>query len=175
MLEDAICQNSCLKLVLRLVCLTSLCSNGLYSTDYERLKKMFLQTYGFEHIVTFSLLLRTGLINIKVPLLILYYLLNVYILNRIVYLTVFSPFTRTLPRVWFSAQPREKLLVVRQSMHQTPARPGRYLLHDQGQISTMLSGSFLSSRHQVLTKAFLCVFKKLNSCFRLNNSRPVLG
>ena len=82
-LEDAICQNSCLKLVLRLVCLTSLCSNGLYSTDYERLKKMFLQTYGFEHIVTFSLLLRTGLINIKVPLLILYYLLNVYILNRI--------------------------------------------------------------------------------------------
>jgi len=64
-LEDAICQNSCLKLVLRLVCLTSLCSNGLYSTDYERLKKMFLQTYGFEHIVTFSLLLRTGLINIK--------------------------------------------------------------------------------------------------------------
>ena len=43
----------------------SLCSNGLYSSDYERLKKVFLQTYGFEHLVTFSLLVRSGLIVLK--------------------------------------------------------------------------------------------------------------
>ena len=64
-LEDAICQNTCVKLVLRLLCLTNHCSNGLYSSDYERLKKMFLQTYGFEHLVTFSLMLRVGLIVLK--------------------------------------------------------------------------------------------------------------
>ena len=43
----------------------SLCSNGLYSSDYERLKKVFLQTYGFEHLLTFSLLVRSGLIVLK--------------------------------------------------------------------------------------------------------------
>ena len=64
-LDDAISQKMCIKLVLRILCLTSHCCNGIYSSDFERLKKLFLQTYGFENLLVFNLLIRAGLLSVK--------------------------------------------------------------------------------------------------------------
>ena len=55
-LEDAMAQLRSKSMVLRLMCLLSLCNNGVSSGDYERLKHQFLQAYGFDKLMTFNTL-----------------------------------------------------------------------------------------------------------------------
>ncbi|XP_028298073.1 vacuolar protein sorting-associated protein 33B-like [Gouania willdenowi] len=48
---------------LRLMCLLSLTENGLQSKDYRSLKTQYLQSYGYEHLLTFSNLKQLGLLT----------------------------------------------------------------------------------------------------------------
>ncbi|XP_069840348.1 vacuolar protein sorting-associated protein 33B [Dendropsophus ebraccatus] len=52
---------------LRLLCLLSLTENGLIGKDYRSLKTQYLQSYGPEHLLTFSNLKRAGLLTEQVP------------------------------------------------------------------------------------------------------------
>lgn len=48
---------------LRLLCLLSLTENGLLPKDLRSLKNQYLQSYGFEHLLTFSNLKQLGLVQ----------------------------------------------------------------------------------------------------------------
>ncbi|KAM5173173.1 vacuolar protein sorting-associated protein 33B [Mantella aurantiaca] len=52
---------------LRLLCLLSITENGLITKDYRSLKTQYLQSYGPEHLLTFSNLKRTGLLTEQIP------------------------------------------------------------------------------------------------------------
>ncbi|XP_066095835.1 vacuolar protein sorting-associated protein 33B [Saccopteryx bilineata] len=52
---------------LRLMCLLSITENGLNPKDYRSLKTQYLQSYGPEHLLTFSNLRRTGLLTEQAP------------------------------------------------------------------------------------------------------------
>uniref|UniRef100_H0WSS2 VPS33B late endosome and lysosome associated n=1 Tax=Otolemur garnettii TaxID=30611 RepID=H0WSS2_OTOGA len=52
---------------LRLMCLLSITENGLISKDYRSLKTQYLQSYGPEHLLTFSNLRRAGLLTEQAP------------------------------------------------------------------------------------------------------------
>ncbi|XP_068131354.1 vacuolar protein sorting-associated protein 33B [Hyperolius riggenbachi] len=52
---------------LRLLCLLSITENGLITKDYRSLKTQYLQSYGPEHLLTFSNLKRAGLLTEQVP------------------------------------------------------------------------------------------------------------
>ncbi|XP_018108673.1 vacuolar protein sorting-associated protein 33B isoform X3 [Xenopus laevis] len=52
---------------LRLLCLLSITEYGLITKDYRSLKTQYLQSYGPEHLLTFSNLKRTGLLTEQVP------------------------------------------------------------------------------------------------------------
>ncbi|XP_075063921.1 vacuolar protein sorting-associated protein 33B [Mixophyes fleayi] len=52
---------------LRLLCLLSITENGLITKDYRSLKTQYLQSYGPEHLLTFSNLKRSGLLTEQVP------------------------------------------------------------------------------------------------------------
>ncbi|KAG8440615.1 hypothetical protein GDO86_006385 [Hymenochirus boettgeri] len=52
---------------LRLLCLLSMTENGLVNKDYRSLKTQYLQSYGPEHLLTFSNLKQTGLLMEQVP------------------------------------------------------------------------------------------------------------
>ncbi|XP_053573680.1 vacuolar protein sorting-associated protein 33B isoform X2 [Bombina bombina] len=52
---------------LRLLCLLSITENGLITKDYRSLKTQYLQSYGPEHLLTFSNLKQTGLLTEQVP------------------------------------------------------------------------------------------------------------
>ncbi|XP_018427116.1 PREDICTED: vacuolar protein sorting-associated protein 33B [Nanorana parkeri] len=51
---------------LRLLCLLSITENGLITKDYRSLKTQYLQSYGPEHLLTFSNLKQTGLLTEQV-------------------------------------------------------------------------------------------------------------
>uniref|UniRef100_A0A8K9X4U5 VPS33B late endosome and lysosome associated n=1 Tax=Oncorhynchus mykiss TaxID=8022 RepID=A0A8K9X4U5_ONCMY len=52
---------------MRLLCLLSLTENGLLPKDYRSLKAQFLQSYGIEHLLTFSNLKQLGLLVEQQP------------------------------------------------------------------------------------------------------------
>ncbi|XP_020032994.2 vacuolar protein sorting-associated protein 33B isoform X2 [Castor canadensis] len=52
---------------LRLMCLLSITENGLIPKDYRSLKTQYMQSYGPEHLLTFSNLRRAGLLTEQVP------------------------------------------------------------------------------------------------------------
>nr|XP_012417095.1 PREDICTED: vacuolar protein sorting-associated protein 33B isoform X4 [Odobenus rosmarus divergens] len=52
---------------LRLMCLLSITENGLIPKDYRSLKTQYLQSYGPEHLLTFSNLRRAGLLTEQAP------------------------------------------------------------------------------------------------------------
>lgn len=52
---------------LRLLCLLSVVEDGLTPKDYRSLKTQYLQSYGPEHLLTFSNLRRAGLLTEQVP------------------------------------------------------------------------------------------------------------
>jgi hypothetical protein len=53
---------------LRLTCLLAHCGDGLAAADLARLKTQLVQAYGFQHLLTWSNLLKLGLIKPKVLL-----------------------------------------------------------------------------------------------------------
>ncbi|XP_062927093.1 vacuolar protein sorting-associated protein 33B isoform X1 [Mobula hypostoma] len=52
---------------LRLMCLLSLTESGLISKDYRSLKTQYLQSYGYEHLLTFANLKQIGLLTEQQP------------------------------------------------------------------------------------------------------------
>ena len=49
------------------MCLLSITENGLIPKDYRSLKTQYLQSYGPEHLLTFSNLRRAGLLTEQAP------------------------------------------------------------------------------------------------------------
>ncbi len=49
--------------ILRLLCLMSLCENGISEKYLNQIKKDIFQTYGFEHILTLKNLEKMGMLK----------------------------------------------------------------------------------------------------------------
>lgn len=67
-IEDMICADTDRTLfyrALRLLCLQSLTAGGIRSSRYDSMRRLFVQTYGYEHLFTLSNLERTGLLRRK--------------------------------------------------------------------------------------------------------------
>ena len=67
-IEDIICADTDRTLfyrALRLLCLQSLTAGGIRSSRYDSIRRLFVQTYGYEHLFTLSNLERTGLLKRK--------------------------------------------------------------------------------------------------------------
>ncbi|XP_078410262.1 vacuolar protein sorting-associated protein 33A isoform X1 [Cetorhinus maximus] len=62
-IEDSIAQKEPLIKILRLVCMQSVCNNGLKQKVLDYYKREILQTYGYEHILTLNNLEKTGLLK----------------------------------------------------------------------------------------------------------------
>uniref|UniRef100_A0A672P2U6 Vacuolar protein sorting-associated protein 33A n=1 Tax=Sinocyclocheilus grahami TaxID=75366 RepID=A0A672P2U6_SINGR len=62
-IEDCIAQKDPLIKILRLVCMQSVCNNGLKQKVLDYYKKEILQTYGYKHILTLKNLERVGLLK----------------------------------------------------------------------------------------------------------------
>ncbi|CAM4534269.1 hypothetical protein PO909_025130 [Leuciscus waleckii] len=62
-IEDCIAQKDPLIKILRLVCMQSVCNNGLKQKVLDYYKKEILQTYGYEHILTLKNLEKVGLLK----------------------------------------------------------------------------------------------------------------
>lgn len=63
-IEDLIATSGDMNLVLRLLCLLSLCQNGLTQHEATSLKYQFFHAYGHEHLVTFYHLEKMGLFSV---------------------------------------------------------------------------------------------------------------
>ncbi|XP_056269268.1 vacuolar protein sorting-associated protein 33B [Pseudoliparis swirei] len=61
-LEEHIIRQVSMTESLRLLCLLSITENGLLPKDYRSLKALFLQSYGAEHLLTFSNLRQIGML-----------------------------------------------------------------------------------------------------------------
>ena len=67
-IEDMICADTDRKLfyrALKLLCLQSLTAGGIRSSRYDSIRRLFVHTYGYEHLFTLSNLERTGLLKRK--------------------------------------------------------------------------------------------------------------
>ncbi|XP_067293697.1 vacuolar protein sorting-associated protein 33A [Pseudorasbora parva] len=62
-IEDCIAQKDPLIKILRLVCMQSVCNNGLKQKVLDFYKREILQTYGYEHILTLKNLEKVGLLK----------------------------------------------------------------------------------------------------------------
>ncbi|XP_077062920.1 vacuolar protein sorting-associated protein 33A [Siphateles boraxobius] len=62
-IEDCIAQKDPLIKILRMVCMQSVCNNGLKQKVLDFYKKEILQTYGYEHILTVKNLEKVGLLK----------------------------------------------------------------------------------------------------------------
>ncbi|GCC24014.1 vacuolar protein sorting-associated protein 33A [Chiloscyllium punctatum] len=62
-IEDSIAQKEPLINILRLVCMQSVCNNGLKQKVLDYYKREILQTYGYEHILTLNNLEKAGLLK----------------------------------------------------------------------------------------------------------------
>ncbi|MCJ8746718.1 hypothetical protein PDJAM_G00145090 [Pangasius djambal] len=62
-IEDCIAQKDPLIKILRLVCMQSVCNNGLKQKVLDFYKREILQTYGYEHILTLNNLEKIGLLK----------------------------------------------------------------------------------------------------------------
>ncbi|XP_072103703.1 vacuolar protein sorting-associated protein 33A [Mobula birostris] len=62
-IEEAIAQKEKLTKVLRLVCMQSVCNNGLKPKVLDHYKREILQTYGYKHILTLNNLEKAGLLK----------------------------------------------------------------------------------------------------------------
>ncbi|XP_067911139.1 vacuolar protein sorting-associated protein 33A isoform X2 [Heterodontus francisci] len=62
-IEDSIAQQEPLIKILRLVCMQSVCNNGLKQKVLDYYKREILQTYGYEHILTLNNLEKAGLLK----------------------------------------------------------------------------------------------------------------
>uniref|UniRef100_A0A8C4YZF6 Vacuolar protein sorting-associated protein 33A n=1 Tax=Gadus morhua TaxID=8049 RepID=A0A8C4YZF6_GADMO len=64
-IEDCISQKDPLIKVLRLMCMQSVCNNGLKQKVLDFYKREILQTYGYEHMLTLNNLEKTGLLKLQ--------------------------------------------------------------------------------------------------------------
>ncbi|KAG2470494.1 VP33A protein, partial [Polypterus senegalus] len=64
-IEDCIAQKDPLIKILRLVCMQSVCNNGLKQKVLDYYKREILQTYGYEHILTLNNLEKAGLLKLQ--------------------------------------------------------------------------------------------------------------
>lgn len=64
-IEDCIAQKDPLIKILRLVCMQSVCNNGLKHKVMDYYKREILQTYGYEHILTLNNLEKAGLLKLQ--------------------------------------------------------------------------------------------------------------
>ncbi|KAA0716273.1 Vacuolar protein sorting-associated protein 33A [Triplophysa tibetana] len=62
-IEDCIAQKDPLIKILRLVCMQSVCNNGLKQKLLDYYKREIIQTYGYEHILTLNNLEKVGLLK----------------------------------------------------------------------------------------------------------------
>lgn len=62
-LENMIIRQHCPTLCLRLLCLLSVCYDGLSTRDYNWLVKLYLQSYGHQHMITISNLAKLRLLT----------------------------------------------------------------------------------------------------------------
>uniref|UniRef100_A0A8C2XAI8 VPS33A core subunit of CORVET and HOPS complexes n=1 Tax=Cyclopterus lumpus TaxID=8103 RepID=A0A8C2XAI8_CYCLU len=62
-IEDCIAQKDPLIKILRLVCMQSVCNNGLKQKVFDYYKREILQTYGYEHILTLNNLEKASLLK----------------------------------------------------------------------------------------------------------------
>uniref|UniRef100_A0A8C2PTC7 Vacuolar protein sorting-associated protein 33A n=1 Tax=Cyprinus carpio TaxID=7962 RepID=A0A8C2PTC7_CYPCA len=62
-IEDCVAQKDPLIKILRLVCMQSVCNNGLKQKVLDFYKKEILQTYGYKHILTLKNLEKVGLLK----------------------------------------------------------------------------------------------------------------
>ncbi|XP_025089148.1 vacuolar protein sorting-associated protein 33A-like isoform X2 [Pomacea canaliculata] len=62
-IEDCISKQEKLTKVLRLICIQSICNDGLKPKVLDFYKREIIQTYGFEHIVTLANLEKTGMLR----------------------------------------------------------------------------------------------------------------
>ena len=63
--EELIARDIPLPTVLRLMCLESCISGGLRQKDLENFKRLILQAYGYQHLLTVSALEKVGLLQIR--------------------------------------------------------------------------------------------------------------
>ncbi|XP_064424045.1 vacuolar protein sorting-associated protein 33A [Latimeria chalumnae] len=63
--EESITKKDPLIKILRLVCLQSVCNNGLKQKVLDYYKREILQTYGYEHILTLNNLEKSGLLKLQ--------------------------------------------------------------------------------------------------------------
>ncbi|XP_061405425.1 vacuolar protein sorting-associated protein 33A isoform X1 [Lethenteron reissneri] len=66
-IEECIAQKLPLMRVLRLMCIQSLCNNGLKPKLLEYYRREIIQTYGFEHMLTLFNLEKAGLLKLQPP------------------------------------------------------------------------------------------------------------
>ncbi|KAM8866504.1 vacuolar protein sorting-associated protein 33A [Synchiropus picturatus] len=64
-IEDCIAQKDPLIKILRLVCMQSVCNNGLKQKILDYYKREILQTYGYEHMLTLNNLEKGGLLKLQ--------------------------------------------------------------------------------------------------------------
>lgn len=67
MIEDLIDRSSNYLIVLRLLCIDSVCNGGIKDKDLQHFKREFLQTYGYNHLTTFENLETLGLLFARHP------------------------------------------------------------------------------------------------------------
>lgn len=67
MVEDLIDRSSNLSTILRLLCIESVVNGGLKEKDLTFFKKEIVQTYGYQHLQTFSNLEKIGLLHARTP------------------------------------------------------------------------------------------------------------
>lgn len=67
MIEDLIGRASSLTMVLRLLAIECLCNGGIKQKELQFVKREILQTYGYQHIITFNRLEKLGLVYPRSP------------------------------------------------------------------------------------------------------------
>lgn len=67
MIEDLIDRSSSMFMVLRLLCIDSICNGGIKEKELSHFKREFVQTYGYQHINTFETLESLGLLFPRHP------------------------------------------------------------------------------------------------------------
>ena len=65
MIEDLIAREAPITTVLRLLCLESCVGNGMRPKDFDYFRRLILQAYGFEHLLTISALEKMRLLQLR--------------------------------------------------------------------------------------------------------------
>lgn len=67
MIEDLIDRSSSMTMILRLLCIDSICNGGIKEKELTHFKSEFLQTFGYHHLATFENLNKLGILYPRQP------------------------------------------------------------------------------------------------------------